>query len=337
MDRLDRRKRILCIDDDKTMHLLLKSQLVNSGGYKSLHATSGNEALATLRGSQIDLVILDINMPKIDGFQMLEYLKENEATRKIPIIFLSSLSRENLKVKALEHGADDFMVKPFTGPELIARINAVLRRNTDNKQEIIGDVQGRLQELGLFDLLHMFSFSNKSGKITFPEMDGELVTAAGSILSVRQGSWQNEEALLRLFFLEKGSFIIQYGEQEGTNLGSIESLLFSIARNLDELHDQIDMLVPQNALLHLHAYKKEGLEIEQLGEESPTSLVNLIFSMEGTLKANLDSVRKGLQNGTILVEKSRGEHSADGNINNDFLMQKHQITLQKKSEINNRN
>ncbi len=301
MDKLDGRKSILCVDDDKSMHLLLKSQLVNSGGCKSLHATGGEEALTILRDTQIDLIILDINMPKIDGFQMLEYLKKNKETRTIPIIFLSSLSRENLKVKALENGADDFMVKPFTGPELIARIKAVLRRNTSRKQGVIGDVQGRLQELGLFELLHMFSFSSRNGKIAFPEMNGELVLAKKSVLSARQASWQGEEALLRLFFLEKGSFSIQYGEQEGEKLDTIESLLLSIATKLDELHNQMDIIAPQNALLYVH--NTECQEIRNFKEKSPISLTSLVLSMEGKLKKNLEIIKKELQNGTIVVEK----------------------------------
>ena len=205
MNNPDRKKCILCIDDDKAMHALLDSQLVMSG-YHSLHAMSGVEALQQLKDNKVDLIILDINMPKMDGFQTLRHLKMDNETQDIPVIFLSSLSRENLKVKGLECGADDFIVKPFTGPELIARIKAVLRRN-EPKTQPVGSVQGKLEDLGLFELLHMLSFSGKSAVISFPEMSGELIVTNGSILSVRQSSWQDKEALLRLFFLEEGSVI----------------------------------------------------------------------------------------------------------------------------------
>ncbi len=303
MERPDDRKSVLCIDDDKAIHRLLEAQLVNSGGYKSLHAMSYEEAMVVLRESHVDLITLDINMPKSDGFQILEYLKKNEETHNIPVIFLSSLSRENLKVKALERGADDFMVKPFTGPELIARIKAVLRRSSSSKQELVGDVQGRLEEFDLFELLHMFSFSKKSGRITFPEMDGQLVVCSGAIQAVRQGSWQNKEALLRLFFFGKGLFSIQYGKQEhGESLGSIEPLLFSIAENLDELNEQIERIAPDNALLYLRGNENECKEIEIFREKLPASLVSLIGSMEGELQTNLDVVRKALQNGVISLK-----------------------------------
>ncbi|PIE60712.1 MAG: hypothetical protein CSA31_00760 [Desulfobulbus propionicus] len=302
MDHPDKKKVIICIDDDKGMHVLLESQLAGNGGYKSLHAMSGEEALSTLEKSPVDLIILDINMPGMDGFQLLDHLKGNESTRKIPIIVLSGLNRENLKVKALEHGAEDFIVKPFTGPELAARIKAVLRRNLPAKQEISSDVHGKLQELGLFELLHMFSFSKKSGRITFPQMDGEIIIASGSILSAQQETWQGKEALLRLFFLEKGSFNIHYGSHKGEGMGTIESLLLFTGSSLDELHDRINAIVPHNPQIHLLARDEDFPEITKLKEKLPLSLCDLIVSMQGDLKTNLDLVNKALQNGKIAID-----------------------------------
>ncbi|PID76070.1 MAG: hypothetical protein CSB23_00210 [Deltaproteobacteria bacterium] len=301
MDRLDHRKSVLCVDDDKAMHVLLESLLANSGDYKSLHAMSGEEALSALREFSVDLIILDINMPEMDGFQILEHLKGNEETENIPIIVLSGLNRANLKVKALERGAEDFIVKPFTGPELIARVKAVLRRSCPEKQSISGDVQGKLQGLGLFELLHIFSFSSKGGKITFPEMDGELRIAPGLILSARQGPWQGKEALLRLFFLETGSFEIHYEEQDGEDIGTIESLLLFVSSTLDELQNQIEEIAPQNSLMHLSANNGEFPEIAKLSGKSPLTLNSLIFSMEGELESNLTVVQKALQNGSLLI------------------------------------
>ncbi len=302
MDRPDKKKVILCIDDDKGMHVLLESQLAGNDNYKSLHAMNGEEALSALEKSPVDLIILDINMPGMDGFQILDHLKRDESTQKIPIIVLSSLNRENLKVKALEHGAEDFIVKPFTGPELAARIKAVLRRNIPEKQEISSDVHGKLQELGLFELLHMFSFSKKSGRITFPQMDGEIIIASGSILSAQQKNWHDKEALLRLFFLEKGSFNIHYGIHKGQSMGTIESLLLFIGSSLDELHDCVNAFASDNPQVHLLAEDEDFPEITKLKEKLPLPLYDLIFSMQGKLKTNLDLVNKALQNGKISID-----------------------------------
>ncbi len=299
MDHPDKKKVIICIDDDKSMHVLLKSQLTGHGGYKSLHAMSGEEALSTLKKFPVDLIILDLNMPGMDGFQILDHLKRNESTRKTPIIVLSSLNRENLKVKALERGAEDFIVKPFTGPELSARIKVVLRRNIPEKQEISSDVHGKLQEVGLFDLLHMFSFSQKSGRITFPQMNGEIILASGNILSVQQETWHGKEALLRLFFLEKGTFNIHYGVHTGKGIGTIESLLLFTGNSLDELYDNI----AYNPQIYLLAEDEDFPEITKIKEKLPLSLYDLISSMQGELKTNLDIVDKALQNGKLTINK----------------------------------
>ncbi|PIE59050.1 MAG: hypothetical protein CSA33_00320 [Desulfobulbus propionicus] len=304
MDRLHQKKNILCIDDDKGMHVLLESQLVSSGNYNSLHAINGEEALSTLKEFSVDLIILDINMPKMNGFQLLDHLKQDQKSQQIPVIVLSSLTRENLKVKALERGAEDFIVKPFTGPELVARIKAVLRRNAPCKQEIVSDVQGKLQELGLSDLLHMFSFSKKSGKITFPQMDGEIIIASGTVLSAQQGTWHGKEALLRLFFLEKGSFNIHYGIHKGEDIGTIESLLLCMGKSLDELHNHIKKITLHNPQVHLLADDDDFPEIRQLKEKMPLSLHDLILSMQGELKTNLDLVRQALQKGSISIDAS---------------------------------
>jgi DNA-binding response OmpR family regulator len=301
MNNPNRKKSILCIDDDKAMHVLLESQLEISG-YQGLHAMSGEEAFKILTEQQVDLILLDINMPSMDGFQFLEHLKKGASTMDMPVIFLSSLSRENLKVKGLERGADDFIVKPFTGPELIARIKAVLRRNTP-KAEAVGDVHGNLKELGLFELLHMFSFGGKSAVVTFPEMDGELVVARSTILSVRQGIWKDKEALLRLFFLEKGSFYVKYEEREGEKVGGIESLLLFVSNALDDINEQIHFIAPNGSKLHIDSMADDFPKISMLKDAFPIAPGTLILLMRGNLISNLDIVKEAVQNGTIIVAR----------------------------------
>ncbi len=264
MNNSEQKRCILCIDDDPAMHNLLRHQLMTSG-YHSLHVESGTEALQTLRDNHVDLIILDINIPKMDGFQLLRCLKSNQETENIPVIFLSSLSRENLKVKGLEYGADDFIVKPFTGPELMARLKAVIRRNTREKSDPKG-IHGNLKELGIFELLHMLSFSRKNAIVSFPEMQGQIIVANSSILSAYQGSWNGKEALIRLFFMEDGAFTITDANKEGTELGGIESLLLFIGTSLDEINEQF-MLLQQ---------VKEQAEIHEKIKEFPAYVQDLI-------------------------------------------------------------
>ena len=115
---------ILVVDDDISTIKILRANLENEG-YKVLTAMDGAEALQSVEMELPDLIILDIMMPKMDGFEVCQRLRE---WSQIPIIMLSALGSESDKVKCLDVGADDYMTKPFGASELIARVKAVLRR-----------------------------------------------------------------------------------------------------------------------------------------------------------------------------------------------------------------
>lgn len=123
--------RVLLIDDEEDMRDLVQIYLENSG-YRCFQAASAAMAYEILEEEQIDLVILDIMMPGEDGFVVCETIR---SFSQIPIIFLSAKGEEWDKVKALQLGGDDYIVKPFSPGELVARIAAVLRRTTPTIQE----------------------------------------------------------------------------------------------------------------------------------------------------------------------------------------------------------
>ncbi|MDR3569451.1 MAG: response regulator [Syntrophobacteraceae bacterium] len=115
---------ILIVDDEQLNRKLIEAHLV-SRGYTVWEAESGSEALQ--KAAQIpDLILLDVMMPEASGFEVCRSLKESEATRRIPVIYLSALKDSESKVRGLELGGVDFVSKPFNGPELLARIKAHL-------------------------------------------------------------------------------------------------------------------------------------------------------------------------------------------------------------------
>lgn len=126
-----RRKHILIIDDEEDMRHLIQMYLENSG-YQCYQASNGEEAFDCLINNSIDLILLDIMMPDEDGFQICQKIREAYTT---PIIFLSAKGEEWDKVKALQMGGDDYIVKPFRPGEMIARMEAVLRRSHYNHQD----------------------------------------------------------------------------------------------------------------------------------------------------------------------------------------------------------
>lgn len=115
---------ILIVDDERDMQQLIEMML-NKSNFSTFTASGGTEAYAILEREQIDLVLLDVMMPNENGFQVC---KSIQAISEVPVIFLTARDANEDKVYGLTIGADDYIVKPFTTDELVARINAVLRR-----------------------------------------------------------------------------------------------------------------------------------------------------------------------------------------------------------------
>ncbi|MGH9542818.1 MAG: response regulator transcription factor [Terriglobales bacterium] len=115
---------ILIVDDEPQIRRVLRTTLA-AQGYTILEAGGGEEALASLRRERADLVLLDMNMPGLDG---LETCRAMRAASDVPIIMLTVRNAEHDKVRALDAGADDYVAKPFGFQELLARIRAALRR-----------------------------------------------------------------------------------------------------------------------------------------------------------------------------------------------------------------
>lgn len=130
------KKIILAIDDEE--HILeLLSYNLEKEGYKVLTAESGEQGLEILKQEKVNLVLLDIMLPGMDGMEVLKHLRRSEEFSDLPVIMLTAKSEEINKVLGLEVGADDYISKPFGIYELMARVKAVLRRSKDKepKQE----------------------------------------------------------------------------------------------------------------------------------------------------------------------------------------------------------
>lgn len=123
----DTRTKILIVDDELDTLLPLKRAL-EMEDFNVIEAQDGVEALEKVRAEIPDLVLLDLMLPKINGFEVCQRLKQDEATSAIPIIMLTAKGETSDKVEGIEIGADDYVTKPFDLAELKARIKAVLRR-----------------------------------------------------------------------------------------------------------------------------------------------------------------------------------------------------------------
>ena len=117
---------ILVVDDQPQNIELLEAHLVRQG-YEIIQAESGEEALEKLSSNQVDLVLLDVKMPRMSGFEVLAKLRADKKTQRIPVVMITAHKENEDRVKALESGCDDFISKPFDKHELLARVKSLLR------------------------------------------------------------------------------------------------------------------------------------------------------------------------------------------------------------------
>lgn len=117
--------RILIVDDQQELSFLM-SELLDGAGFATHTADSGREALTAIQADPPDLVLLDVNMPELDGFEVAAMLKSDPATATIPIIMVSAQEGRGSRLIGLESGAEDYMSKPVDPAELIAKVRNLL-------------------------------------------------------------------------------------------------------------------------------------------------------------------------------------------------------------------
>jgi two-component system, OmpR family, alkaline phosphatase synthesis response regulator PhoP len=134
------REHILIVEDEEEIQELIKYNL-DKEGFRTFAALSGEDALKKARAEKVDLILLDLMLPGMDGLDVCKTIRRDERTRNIPVVMLTAKGEESDIVTGLEVGADDYIVKPFSPRVLLARIKSVLRRKSaepvDDEQPIV--------------------------------------------------------------------------------------------------------------------------------------------------------------------------------------------------------
>ena len=143
---MERKSRILIVDDAEDTVELLKKRF-RAEGYDTSEAYNGEEALQKVPEYNPDLVVLDVMMPKIDGYEVCQRLKADEKTKYIPVLMLTAKGEVEHKVKGLNIGADDYMAKPFDYKELSARIRSLLSIKATHEKKVVEEKTGALEQM----------------------------------------------------------------------------------------------------------------------------------------------------------------------------------------------
>ncbi len=167
------RRRVLVVDDEPELRKMLRGYL-QAEGFDVAEATDGDQALARLSSSPPDLIVLDVGLPGLDGFEVLRLVRSGS---DVPVIMLTARAEEIDRVVGLTVGADDYVTKPFSPRELVARINAVLRRSRLDRSgsEELLEYEGLRINLDRREIL-------RDGKlVTLSTLEFDLLAALASV------------------------------------------------------------------------------------------------------------------------------------------------------------
>ena len=149
MDTTDTDKPLVLIVDDVSVNLQVLGPMLRAEGWRISAATSGKQALSVVENVRPDLILLDVYMPGMNGFEVCRVLKDNEETRDIPVIFLTADGEKQTILEGFAIGAVDYVTKPFVAAELLARVRThiALKRSRDELERTVAELNEALAEI----------------------------------------------------------------------------------------------------------------------------------------------------------------------------------------------
>ena len=239
--------RVLVADDDLWI-LRMISTVLERRGHSVTLASDGEEALAAAVDNPPDLLITDINMPRMDGWQLIEALRQREHLANLPVIVLSEMTDEDSRVRGYKLGVEDYVAKPFRFDELDLRVSKTLRRPTTGSdaedQDAPPDVGlvGSLDQVSLSSLLTMFELDGKTGVLQLSRVETPEATLwmrAGRIVAAEldgAGDLSDAEQIYRVLTWTSGRFEFhaQAVDVEDRVKRRTTALLMEGARRIDE-------------------------------------------------------------------------------------------------------
>jgi two-component system phosphate regulon response regulator PhoB len=281
--------RILIVEDEPGMIELLTVALEDEG-YEVAIASNGIEGIEQIEKEEPDLIISDVMMPEMNGFEFCERLRSNPQTASIPFIFLTAKKDVSDRVKGLNVGADDYISKPFHVVEVVARIRSLLQRSErtrptkkpseDQVGSEVSAFKGNLQEMNIGEVFQTITYTKKNGRlvVTSNQRKGEVYFQDGYVVHALVDRRKGEEAVYRLLTWKTGQFSFDAGVLPATQTmkKSAEGLLMEGMQRLDDYNRLLDHFPSPDTQLEVISLTEEGLSAHE------TNILNLI-SRYGTL------------------------------------------------------
>ena len=259
--------RVLVAEDEALMAQMMVDMLSELSVEVSV-AKNGREVLEQVQQSRPDLILLDCVMPELDGFEAAAALKGNPATEDIPIIFMTARVRMEDKLRGLELGAEDYLIKPVRREEILARVRNVLRRSEARRAAVPPEsslMRGRLEVMGLANIIQVLEAERRTGtlRLISEGLRGEILFIEGRMAYAMQGPRQGESAVYRLLAWDKGDFELELtsgsGPPEAQVVRSNQSLLKEGIRRFDEIPSLRQALAQVDGPVKMFPVFQEGL------------------------------------------------------------------------------
>jgi uncharacterized protein (TIGR02266 family) len=278
--------KVLLAEDESLMAQMMADMLAELPVQVSV-AHNGREALMLVDKSLPDLVLLDCMMPELDGFEVAAALKANPATENIPIIFLTARGRVEDKVRGLELGAEDYLIKPVRREEMLARVRNVLRRFESRRTAVPAEsslMRGRLEVMGLPNIVQVLETERRTGtlRLTHETRRGEIFFLEGRVAYAVEGPRQGEPAVYRMLAWDKGDFELEQTSGSGPIAAQIgrpnQSLIMEGMRRLDELPRLRQTIGVPAGPIRMFGVFRDGL----LRRTLPSGFQHLVTLCDGT-------------------------------------------------------
>src|SRR5579859_2907912 len=211
-------KQSLLLVDGDTKSLRVLEVSLKKAGFNVTTAINGQDALGKVETAAPDLIISDTKMPEMDGFELVERLKQNADWSTIPFIFLTAQSDVEDKIRGLELGVEDYLTKPIYIKEILTRVKILLQKKQrqsleENRRESRTKFAGQLSDMAVVDLIQTIEISRKSGVIHFKHPDGKraaIYFRNGKVIDAELGRLSGEAAVYRLLVWTEGDFEVEF-------------------------------------------------------------------------------------------------------------------------------
>lgn len=259
---MKKKSMVLLVDDDRELIELMKFNF-EQRGWEVKASYDGMDAILKINRFKPDIVISDIMMPGVDGYSLLDTIKQDKNLKTIPFIFISGIADIENRIRGFSGGADDYLVKPFAFEELFARSKS--RLNVFNKMQELESkgLRGNLAVLSVSDLLQNLTTTYKTGiiKIENSKVKGEMKIKDGKLLDVKVGNKTGWPAFYCLMTQNSGNFSFVEEKLRGRKLEkSVERMILEFARQYDEEQRTLKVLGGKNIVFSVISEKKDTKE-----------------------------------------------------------------------------